>query len=585
MAHLIKDPIDGQIRLADEQITKNAIDINNLRIQNSELNDRLGRIEANANLGGANLVRFAFNRDGNYYYNILGFSVTVPSGWNEGDHIEITSINENDIPAYGYVRDGNIQLQFKGDFIEQYTTLIAVNTKNGSYVNITSISWGIFLGTSLLDIDPQTHKSQIVNVLKDVLRDDQPTQYVSFDLNNDGIWSWVYVGTSGRDGNDGANVYSCLTESDFNLLKPKLKVGDSVLFTGSFSDYDIGDIYKVLSISPALTIAFNGNIRGPKGDKGEKGDKGKEALSNKSVIGIDEFETGKIVSQTITNFNRTPDVGDIFVSPILTSDNKSYIGVFIVEEISSTVSCKLLNGVETTGIQGPIGEKGDSGIGMIPKEGIWTIGTLPPFESTEVGDAYVVLDTSGPTNTYTLYYHGEGATDWTVVDNWAGIPGPAPTISITSTPLPPGSTSYATLTNSSPGHYIINLYLASGTEGPIGEKGDPSTLDKMGAAVATIDLSDIEQGIFGTIDTPITIDETTTIQFIGLDLALGYQKSFIIYVKRTADVSVIWQDVKGWAYDEIPLLPVGQVQKILVETSNAVNFYGTGGDCFNVQKL
>jgi hypothetical protein len=118
--------------------------------------------------------------------------------------------------------------------------------------------------------------------------------------------------------------------------------------------------------------------------------------------------------------------------------------------------------------------------------------------------------------------------------------------------------------------------------GEKGDKGDPSTLDKMGAAVETIDLSDIEQGIFGTIDTPITIDETTTIQFIGLDLALGYQKSFIIYVKRTADVSVIWQDVKGWAYDEIPLLPVGQVQKILVETSNGINYYGTWGDSFDV---
>lgn len=124
-----------------------------------------------------------------------------------------------------------------------------------------------------------------------------------------------------------------------------------------------------------------------------------------------------------------------------------------------------------------------------------------------------------------------------------------------------------------------------GKDGEKGDKGDPSTLDKIGAAVATIDLSDIEQGIFGTIDTPITIDETTTIQFIGLDLALGYQKSFIIYVKRTADVSVIWQDVKGWAYDEIPLLPVGQVQKILVETSNGISYYGTGGDCFDVPEL
>ena len=124
-----------------------------------------------------------------------------------------------------------------------------------------------------------------------------------------------------------------------------------------------------------------------------------------------------------------------------------------------------------------------------------------------------------------------------------------------------------------------------GKDGDKGDKGDPSTLDKIGLASSVIDLSDAEQGVYGTIDSPIEIGENTTISFTGLNLPLGYQKSFILYVKRTADVSVIWQDVKGWAYDEIPLLPVGQVQKILVETSNAVNFYGTGGDCFDVPEL
>jgi hypothetical protein len=118
-------------------------------------------------------------------------------------------------------------------------------------------------------------------------------------------------------------------------------------------------------------------------------------------------------------------------------------------------------------------------------------------------------------------------------------------------------------------------------DGEKGDKGDPSSLDKLGTASAVIDLTDIENGVYGTIDNPLTIAEATTITFANLSLEAGYQKSFILYVKRTTDVSVTWQDITKWSYDEIPLLPVGKVQKILIET-NGTNYYGTGGDYFNV---
>lgn len=118
--------------------------------------------------------------------------------------------------------------------------------------------------------------------------------------------------------------------------------------------------------------------------------------------------------------------------------------------------------------------------------------------------------------------------------------------------------------------------------GEKGDKGNPSTIDKIGTAQTAIDLTDIENGIYGTIDNPITINDTATITFNNLSLDAGYQKSFILYIKRTADVSVTWSNITKWSYDEIPLLTVGKVQKILIETADGINYYGTQGDYFNV---
>jgi hypothetical protein len=121
-----------------------------------------------------------------------------------------------------------------------------------------------------------------------------------------------------------------------------------------------------------------------------------------------------------------------------------------------------------------------------------------------------------------------------------------------------------------------------GADGEKGDKGDASTIDKIGTPTDIIDLTDIEKGVFGTINNPFVIAENTTISFANLSLADGYQKSFILYIKRTADVSITWQNITKWAYDEIPILTVNKVQKILIETSDGTNYYGTQGDYFNV---
>ena len=122
------------------------------------------------------------------------------------------------------------------------------------------------------------------------------------------------------------------------------------------------------------------------------------------------------------------------------------------------------------------------------------------------------------------------------------------------------------------------------TAGQKGDKGDPSTLDKIGYNTTTIDLTDLETGVFGTIQNPIIIEENTTIEFINYAQRLNYQKSFILYIMRADDVSVTWQDITAWEYDEIPLLPIGKVQKVLVETVDGVSFFGSCGGYFSVEE-
>ena len=108
------------------------------------------------------------------------------------------------------------------------------------------------------------------------------------------------------------------------------------------------------------------------------------------------------------------------------------------------------------------------------------------------------------------------------------------------------------------------------------------TMDKIGDNSVSVDLSNPYDNMFGTIDNPIEISTESTITFKNFMPIPNYQKSFILYIKRTADVAVHWGDITAWVRNEIPLLPVDKVQKILVETVDGINYYGTGGPMIDV---
>ncbi len=83
-----------------------------------------------------------------------------------------------------------------------------------------------------------------------------------------------------------------------------------------------------------------------------------------------------------------------------------------------------------TGPQGPPGEKGEDGVSVQIQDGEYRepgsskpLPDLPAFDSTQPGWAYIV-DDEEVDGQYDLYYHAPGGTDWLVVDNWGGVPGP-----------------------------------------------------------------------------------------------------------------------------------------------------------------
>lgn len=376
---LIKD--DKIYRTIEEQVAHLTKAHRDQLAMNNNFSNQIAEISENMNLGGYNFVRFSFSKKGTFYRFPSNTEISV-SGADEGDYFEITSNNTQEIPAYGYYFNGNINISFRGDFTENYTSLNVKNvTKNfSSEVNVVLET---FDGTGLIDYNPNDRKKQHFNVLTD-LTYGTTTQYCSFDLNGDDVYNWVYLGaaTKGLDGKDtlvAKNIFN-------NTEKP----------SGSY------------------TYTWN-----------------------------------------TVNFNREPESGETFLlvykynaEEQLSNADSSYIALcFVSSVLNNTVSFNISSYVETKGIQGVQGLKGNTGekgergeqgeqgekgergdVGgsiLLQSTVLSNPSELPDISTVQNYTAYIVTNTFEGEITYDLYYKGENATEWSVLSNWGGIPGPA----------------------------------------------------------------------------------------------------------------------------------------------------------------
>ena len=70
-----------------------------------------------------------------------------------------------------------------------------------------TIEYENFEGTWLNDYEPIDRKNQLFTVIDDIEYRTK-TQYVSFDLNGDGVYNYVFIGVI-DNGKDGKKYYFC----------------------------------------------------------------------------------------------------------------------------------------------------------------------------------------------------------------------------------------------------------------------------------------------------------------------------------------------------------------------------------------
>lgn len=330
---------------------------------NDNINARVNDLAIGTGIGGQNLVRFAFEKSGTFYRLSAG-QIAVQLPGTENDYFEIRSGDPNDIPAYGYyVSEYVVAIAWQGDFTQQYAQLTLRNVTTGQEWE-SAFNFEVFTGTSLADYDANECKNQVFNVISD-LAYNAPTQYASFDLNRDGVYNFVFIGLNPK-GQDGKSLYVVNNNNIVSIIN-QLTALDSIVFavdnTTQYVDTNAkaGDIY---------TYAGNGNwtrqgsIKGAAGAQGAQGVQGIQGIQGEQGI----------------------------------------------------------QGIQ--GATGAQGEPGKDGITLKIFTGTYSsVSELPVFSTTNVGDAYRVLESNVGTIVYDLYFHAEGGATWDVIPNWGGIKG------------------------------------------------------------------------------------------------------------------------------------------------------------------
>ena len=325
----------------------------------------------------------------------------------------------------------------KGDTTENFNITFGEVIDNTISANITSSD--VSVSFDALEADLCTNEITNGDGNVEDLNYGARTQYVSFDLNSDGVYNYVYLGAN-PIGENGKNVYTINNLNSSEILN-KSVYGDSIIVAiSSSSDIipgftsNIGDVYQKTGDS---TYKYIGNIRGPQGDVALTYNKELKMTSSPGI-------TTSYNNLNTEDFNRQPVSGEYVnvygygLDGYTSVEGKSYNLLCAVTNTNSDyTSLKIIQYFETTGKQGPKGDigntgpKGDqgiqgpSGITLSLQTGLYSSpADLPSFSSVPLFNAYRVQNTSGVVVTTDLYFKTEGATTWDIQENWGGIPGP-----------------------------------------------------------------------------------------------------------------------------------------------------------------
>lgn len=154
-------------------------------------------------------------------------------------------------------------------------------------------------------------------------------------------------------------------------------------------------------------------VQGVPGEQGVQGVRGSLIFTDKNPP-IEQLQTGDIAIKTN---------GDLY---IYVNNNWQYLtniqGVQGIQGVPGTAGDTpyIQNGTWWIGqVDTGVVAKGQSGIAVILQSGIYTTDTVPNFASTQNLDGFIVKTANG----YDLYIHAMNGTEYTIVENWAGVPG------------------------------------------------------------------------------------------------------------------------------------------------------------------
>lgn len=338
--------------------------------------------------------------------------------------------------------------------------------------------------------------------------------------------------------------------------KPAPRVNDYVAFSwvakeGDFAGLGFGTIEAVESgqvvytgrafmKSPVPEIGDNGNwhvngvdtgiqAQGPQGDKGDPGKPGKPGESIKGDPG-DPGKPGK-----------PGDPGKPGLPAIIEKIEVESIAQG--EEATAEITHRITDNTYDILLKIPRGADGLPGNPFDLQNGIWTKDTLPDFDETEVGKAFVVDDGDGQRDLYvrgSVPYEAEDGGPWAVVENWEGADGlsaalrsiTVEAIELTGEP----SATVSPVPGSTKNEYDINFQL------PV--KYEIATDTRLGVVKVSDVISPAKET--GNID----ITDTGLIQVANISITENELADASVNADKLADGAVENWHVKDGALDE-----------------------------------